>query len=392
MSRIFISYRRDDTSGHVLYLYDKLAERFGRQSIFRDIDTIPPGADFVEYIQKAINSCTVVLVLIGKQWLTLQDKYGRRRIDDPYDFVRLEIRAALERPGIVTIPVLVGGVGFPRADDLPPDLHPLTRRNAQEISDRNFHHDVEELIRGLEYAMGMMDSEDYFASPLPISPRDAPQPKAAAPPPQRAPESKKPKTIPPPPAQAPAFYSAGQLHFPREAVIPSPQVDLTLHRLSQVLGFLLEELELNRQGQLSHFQREKFAFWPRFRESLYVSLFYTVIIGLTWFVIALDSGVQDPGAVALFTGMSWGICNFFADFLFILLFYPGSLKVKIVRGQLIRVIDDVKVGKKRLKMLHKVDTNLIPRDKIIYTAYYVRVRRSWVTERHYLLSLEPLSN
>lgn len=149
MARIFISYRRDDSAGYVGRLYDILRDHFGEKAIFTDIDTIQPGEDFVNVIEKAVGSSDVVLAIIGKQWLTLTDDSGQRRLDDPNDYVRLEIAAALQS-NLRVIPVLVRDASMPRASDLPPDLQPLSRRNAQEISDKNFHHDVNELIQALD--------------------------------------------------------------------------------------------------------------------------------------------------------------------------------------------------------------------------------------------------
>ena len=106
--RIFISYRRGDTSATAGRLFDRLEGRFGVGSVFMDVDTIEPGLDFVEVIGGAVGSCDVLLALIGARWLGAVDEHGRRRLDDPDDFVVLEITTALER-GIRVIPVLVDG-------------------------------------------------------------------------------------------------------------------------------------------------------------------------------------------------------------------------------------------------------------------------------------------
>src|SRR5215510_7657864 len=97
MPGIFISYRRDDCSGHAGRLYDALSLRFGSERLFMDIDTLQPGEDFVEAIEKAVGSCDVLLALIGRQWVTSSDAQGQRRLENPNDFVRLEIEAALAR-------------------------------------------------------------------------------------------------------------------------------------------------------------------------------------------------------------------------------------------------------------------------------------------------------
>lgn len=149
MSRIFISYRRVDSSGYVVAIYDKLAQKFDSAQIFRDLDTIEPGEDFAQVIEDAVSSCDVLLAIIGPHWLTTSDKSGRRRLDNPNDFVRLEIAAALQR-SIRIIPVLVGGADVLLADQLPDDLKSLARRNALEVHDRDFHAHMERLIRAIE--------------------------------------------------------------------------------------------------------------------------------------------------------------------------------------------------------------------------------------------------
>jgi len=109
VSRIFISYRREDSAPYAGRLYDRLGQHFGKDKIFMDIDTIEPGVDFVEDIEQAVGSCDVLIALIGKQWLTISDATGQRRLDNPEDFVRLEIKTALAR-NIRVIPALLPGV------------------------------------------------------------------------------------------------------------------------------------------------------------------------------------------------------------------------------------------------------------------------------------------
>ena len=97
MPGIFISYRRDDTAGHAGRLFDRLAEHFGRERVFMDVDTIQPGQDFAEVIGERVRSSGAVIVLIGKEWLLATDASGDIRLNDPADFVRLEIVSALQR-------------------------------------------------------------------------------------------------------------------------------------------------------------------------------------------------------------------------------------------------------------------------------------------------------
>jgi glycerophosphoryl diester phosphodiesterase len=138
--RIFISYRRQETSWPARQLYEVLVSRFGAESVFKDVDDIEPGDDFVERITEAVASCDVLLALIGNQWVTMTDDQGRRRLDNPEDFVRLELNAALSR-GVRVVPILVDGAPMPRPDQLPPDLVALTRRQAVEISAVGFNTD-----------------------------------------------------------------------------------------------------------------------------------------------------------------------------------------------------------------------------------------------------------
>jgi formylglycine-generating enzyme required for sulfatase activity len=163
VARIFLSYRRDDSGGYAGRLYDRLSQHFGRANLFMDIDTITPGIDFVEAIQNAVGSCDVLLAMIGRQWLTSTDPLGHHRLDNPEDFVRLEIITALERK-IRVIPVLVGGASMPRSTELPDVLQPLARRQALVVGDR-FHPDVDRLIAVLETVLS--EASAIASSPAP---------------------------------------------------------------------------------------------------------------------------------------------------------------------------------------------------------------------------------
>ncbi|MPZ76424.1 MAG: TIR domain-containing protein [Deltaproteobacteria bacterium] len=148
-SRIFVSYRRDDARGDAGRLTDKLKIRFGDKQIFRDVEAIEAGVDFVEAINQAVSQCAVLLAIIGPNWLKVTDGQGRRRLDDPDDFVRLEIAVALQR-NVRVVPVLVGGASMPKAEELPPGLESLARRQAHELSDPRWDFDVGQLTETLE--------------------------------------------------------------------------------------------------------------------------------------------------------------------------------------------------------------------------------------------------
>ncbi len=149
MPSIFLSYRRHDSAGHAGRLYDALVRRYGSDQVFIDIGTIEPGRDFVEVIHEAIASHDTMLVLIGPRWLMGADGHGQKRIEDPADFVRLEVATALQSHMRV-IPVLVQGARMPAPTRLPEDLLALVRRNAFELSDTRWAYDVQRLIEVLD--------------------------------------------------------------------------------------------------------------------------------------------------------------------------------------------------------------------------------------------------
>ena len=146
---VFISYRRDDSGYAAGRLFDRLSQHFGSDRIFMDIDTIELGDDFVHVIETAVTSCDVVVSIIGSQWLAATNAEGQRRIDDPNDFVRLEIASALDK-GVDIIPILLESVEMPLLEQLPDTLKPLTRRNGISVSNIRFNADVDRLIRGIE--------------------------------------------------------------------------------------------------------------------------------------------------------------------------------------------------------------------------------------------------
>lgn len=152
MSRIFINYRRQDSEGYVGRLYDHLAQHFQRDDLFMDVDSIPPGADFVQVLETAVAQCDVMIAVIGPGWLTCADESGERRLHQWNDFVRIEIASALKQNKLV-IPVLVGRARMPTPNDLPDDLHPLCRRNAVELGHQRFSYDVEKLAAAIRSAV-----------------------------------------------------------------------------------------------------------------------------------------------------------------------------------------------------------------------------------------------
>ena len=155
MHKIFISYRRSDTGPTAVRIYDRLRARFGAESIFMDVDSIPLAVDFRDHIAQSVGQCDVMLAIIGPEWLgqssgTMRMGDPARRIDDPADFVRNEVEAALNRK-IPVIPVLIGHTSMPSHADLPPSLAALAFRNAAQVDSwRDFHIHVDRLIQGIE--------------------------------------------------------------------------------------------------------------------------------------------------------------------------------------------------------------------------------------------------
>ncbi len=149
---VFLSYRRADTAGHAGRICDELERRFDYPIVFRDVDSISAGSDFVTALERAIARARVALVLIGDTWLSSTAADGRRRLDDPEDHVRREIALALERPGMTVLPVLLEGAAMPGEPDLPAPLRRLARLQAIELSERRWDHDMARLVKVLKGA------------------------------------------------------------------------------------------------------------------------------------------------------------------------------------------------------------------------------------------------
>ena len=226
--RIFISYRREDTAYPAGWLFDRLSEHFNAGEVFKDVDSIELGDDFVKEITAAVGSCDVLLALIGEQWLTITDRSGVRRLDDPGDFVRVEIEAALSR-NVRVIPILVDGATMPGADQVPPSLAGLSRRQALELSPSRFDFDSGRLLTVLDKTLADVRTEDKMtprrgpdtepthpatAAPEPIAHADGAAPPDTAPP-DTAPVHREPR-----PSDAEAHAHAGRRHgLPRAGII-----------------------------------------------------------------------------------------------------------------------------------------------------------------------------
>lgn len=168
--RIFINYRRGEDSGFAQALFIRLEQAFAPGSLFMDVDSIAPGVDFVRHLDAQVAQCDVLLALIGRGWLDATDAQGGRRLDDPDDFVRIEIATALKQ-GKRVIPVLLYDTKMPAAGQLPEELRPLTRRQAVRLTHERFRADADGLIRALQEE----------AAPTPVQPAAAPSPTMDAP-------------------------------------------------------------------------------------------------------------------------------------------------------------------------------------------------------------------
>src|SRR5215475_11998515 len=153
VARIFINYRREDSTATAGRVHDRLGQSFGRKTLFMDVDHIPPGVDFVTHLNNQVAACDVFLAIIGPNWLNVANEKGDRRLDAADDFVAIEIAAALAR-NIRVIPVLVDGAQMPKAGELPKSLKPLVRRQAIDLRHTHFGRDAEALVEKISEALG----------------------------------------------------------------------------------------------------------------------------------------------------------------------------------------------------------------------------------------------
>jgi hypothetical protein len=165
---VFLSYRREDAAPYARLLQSELRERFPDTVVFMDLDSIEPGRSFAEVIREAVDSCAVMVALIGRQWATLTDEEGHRRLDDPDDIVRFEVQTALER-GVRVIPVLIDGASPLRHEQLPAELRKLARLNALELSYGQYQSDADRLINLIEPRLTGTSETDIVDQPRDVS-------------------------------------------------------------------------------------------------------------------------------------------------------------------------------------------------------------------------------
>jgi hypothetical protein len=157
--KVFISYRRSDSAAYAGRVWDRLERDLGRHSLFMDVAAIPLGTNFPEVLHEEVAKCSVLLAMIGPNWLDARDEHQKRRLDDPNDYVRIEIAQALQR-GIPVIPILLDSATIPKADQLPKDLKELASRNGMDIHHASFHDDMNRLIRALKGQLDQAVSSD----------------------------------------------------------------------------------------------------------------------------------------------------------------------------------------------------------------------------------------
>ena len=186
-SSVFICYRRDDGGEYAQAILERLAGRLGHHEVFLDMK-IRPGQNFVTAIERGLTSCAVMIVVIGRDWLTVTDADGKRRIDDPEDLVRQEITRGL-RGDLLVLPVLVRGARMPSASELPAPLVELTQRNALEIQHRTRDFDYDVLVATLREEFGLPPHDEPPVARPPDEPPVVPPPDKppVVPPPDEAP-------------------------------------------------------------------------------------------------------------------------------------------------------------------------------------------------------------
>lgn len=149
MTKITISYRREDSGIITGRIFDRLVAHYGTDTVFRDIDNIPPGIDYRKYINECLNRTDILLAIIGPDWAG-KTPDGRTRIAEPTDLVRIEVEVALQKD-IPVVPVLVANATMPQPNELPEALHDFAYRNAVKVDAlEDFDDHVRRLTRNLD--------------------------------------------------------------------------------------------------------------------------------------------------------------------------------------------------------------------------------------------------
>lgn len=157
--RVFISYRHDDDPAATDLLKTALKDHFGEENVFADVDSVEIGADFADVIADYVGRCDVLIAVIGRRWVDAVGDDGKRRLDDPDDWVRAEIRTGLQRRDVRVVPALVYGARMPKKEALPEDLRDLLRRNAIELPRLYFEPAIASLIKRIEQVTASTENE-----------------------------------------------------------------------------------------------------------------------------------------------------------------------------------------------------------------------------------------
>ena len=359
MSQIFISYRRAYSSGYVLTLYEHLATTFGDKNIFRDIDNIGPGENFPMALENALLSCQAAIIVIGKHWLTVTDTKGQPRLNNPNDYVRLEVASSLKRD-IIVIPVLVGGASMPAEGNLPDDLKPLVRLNALEVNDRSYKYDIEHILSELDEALGITRREQIHGK---IRTASNSQAKVAT-------------------------------HN-----LQTAEIQPTINELANLFDFTQSELELNRNGRISQRQKD---INQKLRKNYILRQVILNFIGLSVYTIIGLSILSHEGIISkLFGWLCLGNLSIVLILLLILFkrFFTKPQAIQTVSGALTVNKKAVKVGGVSIstntaKALKQLDIDRLQlREKSYpgsYRAYYLKTKLeiSWF-KKNTLLSIIP---
>jgi len=166
MRTVFVSYRRGDSEGQARALNFELVKLIGKDSVFMDVDSIALGQDFRQILRQRLESCDLMLALIGPGWLDAKDTAGNLRLESATDLVRQEIAAALKR-NIPVTPVLLQGAQMPSPERLPEDIRDLVYRNGFELGHSTWESDVGEMVRrlGLDKELGAPAQDPQTAAP-----------------------------------------------------------------------------------------------------------------------------------------------------------------------------------------------------------------------------------
>jgi len=174
VNNVFISYRREDSAAICGRIFESLEWYFGKGAVFKDVDSIPFGVSFPQYITSVLEKCSVTLVVIGRRWLEVIGPDGRRQLDDPGDFVRLEIETALRRPGMVVLPLLVEGATMPPTDLLPRSLQRLAQLNGAVVrNDPDYQGDMRRVQTAVQSTLLAQGQKGSWTAAEPSGATDA---------------------------------------------------------------------------------------------------------------------------------------------------------------------------------------------------------------------------